>query len=191
MSLTKQQMDYIISKDENIINKINRMYPTVIVDYREGEQPLLAIDNPMMEFNSQKRCYIHLHVKYNHMGYNVNIYDSNKVLLYLNIILDSIDVDLTNGEIDKIKKENGLCIDLLSLTTQHKEIYERSNGIVYDSFVEQAGTYEGVIKSYDYYTKIVNERVNIPIKKIEDNNIKIMSKYDKKYIQDITLEIYY
>lgn len=96
-------------------------------------------------------------------------------------------VYLLNCDKDRLYKRAEFTRDLLRFTEQHKEIYE-THSTVTEGFVEQAGTYENVIKSYDYYKAKYDSEYTNPAAEI-DKEINNCSEVIKKDLDIAGLRI--
>jgi hypothetical protein len=89
--------------------------------------------------------------------YNKNI----DYISYIKRICENLkQIDLLNQDKDNLFNKTDLIRGLLELTKQHKDIYE-AHLVIDNGFKEQAGSYDDVIKSYNYYKE----------------------KYDKEYLK--------
>lgn len=78
----------------------------------------------------------------------------------------------------EIKEKNSYVTGLYKLIKQHKEIYE-SGDVIYDCFVEQAGTYGEVLENYKKIKTEYEKRAILPINELESIKESYIKKTDK------------
>ena len=193
MHITLDDVTNSINLDKELLLRIKNINDiNVYYEVYEEEKALYGV-GPKYVACIPINEYIHLKVSHKSIGYNVDAYTIKDFNFYLVLILDMIEKDINRDKVRRIKQKYENLLGTFSLITLHKNIYEHNTHSNWDpkGFIEQAGSYEGVLRSFKQYSDQIDKLITQPIIEIEKDNDEGMNKYNLDQLCNIKIEIIY